>query len=96
MVMALASTDTTSPSTLASATWPLSRATNHSMPVPTIGVSARIRGTAWRCMFAPIKARLASSFSRNGIRAAATLTICLGDTSIYCTLSGDSMEKCCA
>jgi hypothetical protein len=33
-------------------------------------------------MFEPISARLASSFSRNGISAAATDTSCLGDTSI--------------
>src|SRR5256885_8099300 len=30
------------------------------------------RGTAWRCMFEPIRARLASSCSRNGISAVAT------------------------
>ena len=44
-------------------------------------------GTAWRCMFEPISARLASSFSRNGIRAAATDTTCLGDTSMKSTVS---------
>jgi len=33
-------------------------------------------------MFDPIKALLASSFSKNGIKAAATDTSCLGDTSI--------------
>jgi hypothetical protein len=33
-------------------------------------------------MFEPISARLASSFSRNGISAAATDTSCFGDTSI--------------
>jgi hypothetical protein len=32
-------------------------------------------------MFDPIKARLASSFSRNGISDAATETSCLGETS---------------
>ncbi|MNS63617.1 hypothetical protein D3C72_967160 [compost metagenome] len=36
-------------------------------------------------MFAPISARLASSFSRKGIRAAATETTCFGDTSIMST-----------
>jgi hypothetical protein len=30
-------------------------------------------------MFAPIKARDASSFSKNGIQAVATDTICFGD-----------------
>ena len=59
-----------------------------SMPVPTSGASARISGTAWRCMFEPISARLASSFSRNGISAAATETSCFGDTSIRSMSSG--------
>ena len=61
---------------------PESRATVSSMPVPTNGASARTSGTAWRCMFEPISARLASSFSRNGISEAATETSCLGLTSI--------------
>ena len=43
-----------------------------SMPVPTSGFSERSVGTAWRCMFAPISARLASSCSMNGTSAAAT------------------------
>ena len=67
---------------------PLSRATAASMPVPTSGASARISGTAWRCMFEPISARFASSFSRNGISAAATETSCFGETSIAVTSSG--------
>ena len=67
---------------------PKSRATTPSMPVPTNGASARTSGTAWRCMFEPISARLASSFSRNGISAAATDTSCFGDTSMKSTLSG--------
>jgi len=37
-----------------------------SMPVPTSGESVRSSGTDCRCMFAPISARFASSFSRNG------------------------------
>ena len=53
-----------------------------SMPVPTSGASARSSGTAWRCMFEPMSARLASSFSRNGISAAATETSCFGETSM--------------
>ncbi len=61
---------------------PESRATIASMPVPTSGASERTSGTAWRCMFEPISARLASSFSRNGISAAATETSCLGETSM--------------
>ncbi len=39
-------------------------------------------------MLAPISARLASSFSRNGIIAVATETICMGETSISSTCSG--------
>ena len=60
-----------------------------SMPVPTSGFSGRRQGTAWRCMFEPISARLASSCSRNGISDAATDTICDGATSMYSTRSGD-------
>ena len=51
-------------------------------PVPTSGASAWSSGTAWRCMFEPISARLASSFSRNGMSAAATETTCFGETSM--------------
>ena len=58
------------------------------MPVPTNGAAACSSGTAWRCMFEPISARLASSFSRNGISAAATETSCLGETSIIVIESG--------
>ncbi len=61
---------------------PLSRATTPSMPVPTSGASDFTSGTAWRCMLEPISARLASSFSRNGMSAAATDTTCLADTSM--------------
>ena len=50
-------------------------------------------GTAWRCMLEPISARLASSFSRNGISAAATDTSCFGDTSIAVTSSGLTSRK---
>ena len=46
------------------------------------GSPARSVGTAWRCMFEPISARLASSCSRNGISEAATDTICFGETSM--------------
>ena len=72
---------------------PQSRATISSMPVPTNGASARSSGTAWRCMFEPISARLASSFSRNGISEAATDTSCFGDTSIRSTLPGGFSMK---
>ncbi len=52
------------------------------MPVPTTGDSLRSSGTAWRCMFAPMSARLASSCSRNGMSEVATDTIWRGDTSM--------------
>ena len=44
-------------------------------------------------MFEPISARLASSFSRNGISAAATETSCFGETSIAVTSSGFTSRK---
>ena len=66
---------------------PESRAVTNSMPVPTSGASAVINGTAWRCMFEPIRARFASSFSRKGTSEAATETICFGDTSMKSTFS---------
>ena len=49
----------------------------------TTGGSVRSSGTAWRCMLEPIKARLASSCSRNGISAAETETVCRGLMSTY-------------
>ena len=82
-----ASTATTVPSRLATTVTPESRATTASMPVPTSGASVRSSGTAWRCMFAPISARFASSFSRKGTSEAATDTSWFGDTSIIWTSS---------
>ena len=82
MTIRVASTWSTTPVRRAAMAAPESRATTSSMPVPTSGASAWISGTAWRCMLEPISARLASSFSRNGISAAATETSCLGDTSM--------------
>ena len=41
------------------------------MPVETIGISGRTSGTACAIMFEPIKARLASSCSRKGIKRCA-------------------------
>ena len=65
-----------------------------SRPVPTIGASGRINGTAWRCMFDPISARLASSCSRNGISEALNRTIWFGATSMnshfFCIKIGKS------
>ena len=66
---------------------PESRAVMYSMPVPTYGARARRSGTAWRCMFDPISARFASSFSRNGTSEAATETSCFGETSMKSILS---------
>ncbi len=77
-----ASTESTWPPRLATTVTPESMATGRSMPVPTSGVSERSVGTAWRCMFEPMSARLASSCSRNGMSEAATDTICFGDTSM--------------
>ena len=58
------------------------------MPVPISGASGFSSGTAWRCMFEPIRARLASSCSRNGISAVATDQIWVGETSIRSTSLG--------
>ena len=58
------------------------------MPVPISGASVVSSGTAWRCMFEPISARLASSCSRNGIIAVATDQICSGETSTRSTSFG--------
>ena len=69
-------------------TSPASTAARYSIPVPTNGASALIRGTDWRCMFEPINARLASSCSKNGIIAVATDQTCRGDTSMKSTSSG--------
>ena len=44
-------------------------------------------------MFEPISARLASSFSRNGISEAATETSCFGETSIRSTFAGGFSMK---
>ena len=65
----------------------------YSMPVPTYGARARSSGTAWRCMFDPISARFASSFSRNGMSEAATETSCFGETSMNCTSFGVARMK---
>ena len=83
----VASTWSTTPVRRAAIAAPESRATIGSMPVPTSGASERTSGTACRCMLEPISARLASSFSRNGMSAAATETSCFGDTSMRSTFS---------
>ncbi|SKW07803.1 Uncharacterised protein [Mycobacteroides abscessus subsp. abscessus] len=70
------------PAFSATTTSPASMAARNSIPVPTSGASLRTSGTAWRCMLAPMRARLASSCSRNGIMAVATDTIWRGETSM--------------
>jgi hypothetical protein len=77
-----AETSVTTPAASATTTSPASTAARYSMPVPTSGASLRSSGTAWRCMFEPMSARLASSCSRNGIIAVATDTIWRGETSM--------------
>ena len=72
-------------------TCPLSLATLISIPVPTRGFSGFNSGTACLCIFEPIRARLASSCSKNGIRDVETLTNCNGDTSMNRTESVCSM-----
>ena len=66
---------------------PESRATSDSIPVPTNGDSGFSSGTACLIIFEPISALFASSFSKNGIKAAATETNCLGETSIKSMVS---------
>jgi hypothetical protein len=75
-------TRSTVPALRASSTSPASVAARNSIPVPTYGASLLSKGTACRCMFAPMSALLASSCSRNGIRAVATETVCKGATSM--------------
>ncbi len=82
MMILSAVTFSTTPSFLASTQTPESQAALYSMPVATMGCWVTISGTACRCMFEPIRARLASSFSRKGIMAVATETTILGETSI--------------
>jgi len=55
------------------------------------GASVRSSGTAWRCMFEPMSARLASSCSRNGIIAVATDQIWSGETSMSSTSFGAAL-----
>ena len=72
----------TIPSRLATIVTPESKATSLSIPVPTSGDSGFNNGTACLIMFDPINALFASSFSKNGIKDAATETNCFGDTSM--------------
>ena len=82
------STLSTTPGCLARTVTPESLATMDSIPVPTSGLSVWMSGTACLCMFEPMSALFASSFSRNGIRAAATETSWFGETSMRVVSSG--------
>ncbi len=75
MKIFLLSTFSTTPPLLALIASQASLAIIFSIPVPTIGASEISKGTAWRCIFEPIKALLASSCSKKGIKDAATPTI---------------------
>ena len=77
-----AQTFVTTPPFSARTQTPESTAALYSIPVPTMGASVVRRGTACFCMFEPMSARFASSFSRNGIIAVATETTIAGETSI--------------
>ena len=90
----LASTYSTLPGPCESSTSPVSSAARRSMPVPIRGASDLSSGTACRCMFEPISARLASSCSRNGIIAVATDQICSGETSTRSTSLGPTVTYC--
>ena len=82
MRISSACTRSTVPARCAVTTTPESSAALYSIPVPTIGESLTISGTACFCMFEPISARVLSSFSRNGIIAEATDTSIFGATSM--------------
>ncbi len=93
MMILDASTDFTIPERRATMDTPESDATTRSIPVPTIGFSGLTSGTACRCIFDPINARLASLCSRNGMSEAATETICRGDISTASSFDGETFTK---
>ena len=72
MTIFLASKYVTVPSFFATTTRPVSFAASSSIPVATSGASGIRHGVACLCMLLPIRARLASSFSINGIIEVAT------------------------
>ena len=71
----------------------MSTAARPSMPVPISGDSVFSSGTAWRIMFEPMSARLASSCSRNGISEVPTDQIWSGETSISSTSLGATSDS---
>ena len=87
------STWSTIPSLVATTDEPESLATVSSIPVPTKGASFVTNGTACLIIFDPIRALFASSFSRKGINAAATDTVCWGLTSTKSTEAGGTRSK---
>ena len=82
MVISFASTYSTTPSDSALISTLESDATCFSKPVPTIGDWGNNNGTAWRIIFDPINARLASSCSKKGIKDAEMDAIWFGATSV--------------
>jgi hypothetical protein len=79
---ALASTNSTVPLPGDTTAERESVATRSSIPVPTIGGCGLKSGTDCRIILEPMRARLASSFSKKGISEADTLTSWFGETSI--------------
>ena len=75
----------TSPSASAMMRCPLLRAISFSIPVPTVTRRGVRSGTAWRCMFEPVKDRSIRFFSMNGTSAAVEPRICRCAASINVT-----------
>ena len=84
----------TSPSASATTSWLESRAILASIPVPTVGDCGCNSGTAWRCMFEPVKARSTRFFSMNGTRLAVEPRICLCEASINVTSEASTRAGC--
>ena len=57
-------------------------ASSCSTPVPTVGDSGLISGTAWRCMFEPIRLRSMRLRSTKGISEAVVPITCIELASI--------------
>ena len=72
----------TTPCSCAMIMTPESRATLPSKPVPINGASGVIIGTVEHHVFDPMSARLASSFSKNGMSDVAPENGCFADTSM--------------
>ena len=83
----------TFPPLFATIVTPESFPTDSSIPVPINGASGFNNGTACLIILEPIKALFASSFSKNGINAAATETNCFGETSIKSIVEGFAIKN---